>query len=86
MLGLAIGVVHPDPYKCTSHHEVAELAAMAKKEAKKLPGSALFVSRRRKIGYPPGGDTTDARRVEDSRAMPGMQPGTDTTYNPDQLN
>lgn len=68
MLGLAIGVVHPDPYKCTSHHEVAELAAQAKKEAKRLPGSALFVSRRRKIGYPQG-NMVDAR-TPDKRVEP----------------
>ncbi|EAR62968.1 GGDEF domain-containing protein [Neptuniibacter caesariensis] len=50
LLGLAIGVVHPDPYRCGSFHEVAELAAMAKKEAKKHTHSALFVSRRRTTG------------------------------------
>lgn len=49
LLGLAIGVVHPDPYRCSSFHEVAELAAMAKKEAKKMEKSCLFVSRRRSI-------------------------------------
>ncbi|WP_051560317.1 EAL domain-containing protein [Marinobacterium jannaschii] len=49
LLGLAVGVVHPDPYKCTSYHEVAELAAMAKKEAKKSHSSCLFISRRRRI-------------------------------------
>ncbi|WP_299180210.1 GGDEF domain-containing protein [uncultured Neptuniibacter sp.] len=50
ILGLAIGVVHPDPYRCSSYHEVAELAAVAKKEAKKSLQSALFVSRRRLVG------------------------------------
>ncbi len=87
MLGLAIGVVHPDPYKCTSHHEVAELAAMAKKEAKKLPGSALFVSRRRKIGYSAEHDVLDARQGE-GRVGPmlDIRPGIEMEYNPDQLN
>ncbi|MCP4597685.1 EAL domain-containing protein [Neptuniibacter sp.] len=47
LLGLAIGVVHPDPYRCGSYHEVAELAAMAKKEAKASQLSSLFISRRR---------------------------------------
>ena len=47
LLGLAIGVVHPDAGRCDSHNEVAELASQAKKEAKALPGSAIFVSRRR---------------------------------------
>lgn len=50
LLGLAIGVVHPDPYKCDSYHEVAELAAMAKKEAKRGVDSTLFVSQRRSTG------------------------------------
>lgn len=48
ILSLSCGVVHPDPYKCVSYHEVAELAAQAKKEAKKREGSYLFISRRRK--------------------------------------
>ena len=47
LLGLAIGVVHPDASRCDSHNEVAELATQAKKEAKALPGSAVFISRRR---------------------------------------
>ncbi|TCK04949.1 GGDEF domain-containing protein [Marinobacterium mangrovicola] len=47
LLSLAIGVVHPDPYKCSSCHEVAELAAEAKKEAKAMGGNALYISPRR---------------------------------------
>ncbi|MBS98681.1 MAG: diguanylate cyclase [Oceanospirillaceae bacterium] len=49
LLGLSVGVVHPDPYKCSSYHEVAELAADAKKMAKKLNGSAIYLSERRQI-------------------------------------
>ncbi|WP_417223495.1 EAL domain-containing protein [Amphritea sp.] len=49
VLSLSCGVVHPDPYCCVSYHEVAELAAQAKKEAKKREGSYLFISQRRKI-------------------------------------
>ncbi|WP_286236748.1 GGDEF domain-containing protein [Neptuniibacter halophilus] len=52
LLGLAIGVVHPDPYRCSSFHEVAELAAMAKKEAKRQSESSLFISQRRCTGIP----------------------------------
>ncbi|MFY0676575.1 MAG: GGDEF domain-containing protein [Neptuniibacter sp.] len=52
LLGLAIGVVHPDPYRCGSYHEVAELAAMAKKEAKRTTTSSLFISRRRCSNFP----------------------------------
>ncbi|MCV6588068.1 MAG: EAL domain-containing protein [Marinobacterium sp.] len=94
MLGLAIGIVHPDPYKCTSHHEVAELAAMAKKEAKKLPGSALFVSSRRRIGYP-GQESQQPRsaRVSGTETAASADMSMDTlasemelTYQPDQLN
>ncbi|MDO6563257.1 bifunctional diguanylate cyclase/phosphodiesterase [Amphritea sp. 1_MG-2023] len=47
MLSLSCGVVHPDPYRCASYHEVAELAAEAKKQAKQREGSHLFVSTRR---------------------------------------
>ena len=48
ILSLSVGVVHPDPYQCFTYHEVAELAAQAKKEAKKRDASYLFISRRRK--------------------------------------
>lgn len=51
VLSLSVGVVHPDPYKCLSYHEVAELAAQAKKEAKQAEGSFIFVSRRRKLNH-----------------------------------
>lgn len=47
VLGLAIGVVAPDPMRCSSFNVVAELAADAKKQAKAKGGSALFISRRR---------------------------------------
>ena len=48
LLALAIGVVHPHPIRCNSHHEVAELAAAAKKEAKKDSSiNFMFVSKRR---------------------------------------
>lgn len=56
LLGLAIGVVHPDPYRCESFHEVAELAAMAKKEAKRNIKSSLFVSSRRSTRFVGGAD------------------------------
>ncbi|RVU31398.1 GGDEF domain-containing protein [Neptunomonas marina] len=49
ILSLAIGIVFPDPYACESYHEVAELAAEAKKQAKKEGGNTLFISRRRKV-------------------------------------
>ncbi|MDI3323030.1 hypothetical protein QKW35_01460 [Pontibacterium granulatum] len=35
LLGLAIGVVHPDASRCDSHNEVAELATQAKKKPKR---------------------------------------------------
>lgn len=50
LLSLSCGVVHPDPYGCASYHEVAELAAQAKKQAKQQEGSYLFISQRRKMG------------------------------------
>lgn len=47
LIGLAIGVVHPDSGVINSHHEIGTLAADAKKEAKKQDGSSLFICRRR---------------------------------------
>ncbi len=49
ILSLAVGVVQPDVYACENYHEIAELAAQAKCEAKKMGGNALFVSKRRKV-------------------------------------
>jgi hypothetical protein len=46
-LSLAIGAVKPDLARCSSHHDVATLAADAKHHAKKTGGNTLFVSRRR---------------------------------------
>lgn len=43
---LSIGAVWVDPEKFASHHEVAAAASLAKKEAKKSPGNALFMDRR----------------------------------------
>lgn len=48
VVSLAIGVVHPDPVHCTSHHDIATLASDAKREAKAIGGNCLFVSRRRR--------------------------------------
>jgi len=49
LISLAIGVVHPDPFFCRTHHEVSSLAADAKHQAKQHGGNHLFISRRRKI-------------------------------------
>jgi diguanylate cyclase (GGDEF)-like protein len=48
LLSIVIGVVHPDPYSCQSHLQVAELTADAKQQARQQEGHSLFVSRRRK--------------------------------------
>ena len=47
LMSLSIGLVHPDPTACQSHHSVAGLATDAKREAKRIDGSELYVSRRR---------------------------------------
>lgn len=43
LLGLSIGVVAPDLRVCHSHHDVAELASVAKKQAKQADHSAMFL-------------------------------------------
>lgn len=48
LLSLAVGVVAPDMSHCSSHHDVAEMASEAKKQAKKFSHSAIFLSRRTK--------------------------------------
>lgn len=44
---LSIGAVIIDPGRYLTHYEVADRTAAAKKEAKKRPGSALFIEARR---------------------------------------
>ncbi|EGG98500.1 Signaling protein (EAL2CCBS2CGGDEF domains) [gamma proteobacterium IMCC2047] len=53
LLGLAIGVVSPDVNRCQSHHDVAELASNAKKQAKSANRSHVFLSRRGGPSTPP---------------------------------
>ncbi|UTW12103.1 bifunctional diguanylate cyclase/phosphodiesterase [Marinobacterium rhizophilum] len=48
-MGLAVGVVHPDPLRCSSHEEVSQLATGAKKQAKTARFGPLFVSSRRAL-------------------------------------
>ena len=50
LLGIAIAVIHPDPMVCANYHDVAELAAEAKHEAKALQQSCIHESR---IHLPP---------------------------------
>ena len=52
LLSIAVGVVYPDPYKCTSHHEVAELALEASRGAKRCDGNAIFENPERFLRQP----------------------------------
>lgn len=51
ILSVAVAVVEPDVERCRSHHDIAELASSAKKEAKKrckeLGKSAVYLCQRR---------------------------------------
>ncbi|PSJ45730.1 hypothetical protein C7H85_10145 [Zobellella endophytica] len=47
LLGIAIGVVHPDPQRCQCHHDVAALASEAKHLAKQQPRSHCLLSPKR---------------------------------------
>lgn len=46
IISLSIGAVMVNPNQFHSHHEVSAAAAVAKKQAKKIPGNSLFVERR----------------------------------------
>lgn len=46
IISLSIGAVRIDASQFGSHHEVAGATTVAKKEAKKMPGNALFLDRR----------------------------------------
>jgi hypothetical protein len=43
ILSLAIGIVHLEPNQCQNHLQVAEIAAQAKKVAKKEGGNACVL-------------------------------------------
>ncbi len=45
-ISLSIGAVMIEPGHFQSHHEVSAATAIAKKQAKKIPGNSLFVERR----------------------------------------
>ncbi|CAN5384879.1 bifunctional diguanylate cyclase/phosphodiesterase [soil metagenome] len=46
LITLSLGVVRIEPGQFSSHHQVATAAAIAKKQAKKIPGNSLFIDRR----------------------------------------
>jgi GGDEF domain-containing protein len=46
ILSLSVGAVMIATDQCHSYHEVSALAAVAKKQAKKMSGNSLFVERR----------------------------------------
>lgn len=52
---LSIGAVRVQPGQFHTHHEISAVCAGAKKQAKKQPGSSLFIERRRPILSPAGG-------------------------------
>ncbi len=49
LTSLSIGAVPASPGTYDSHHEISEAAAIAKKNAKRTPGSSLFIERRKQI-------------------------------------
>jgi GGDEF domain-containing protein len=49
IVGLSLGTVVVDPSCYDSHYQVAAATADAKKEAKTIPGSSMFVERRKAI-------------------------------------
>jgi hypothetical protein len=46
LISLSIGMVHVDPQRFSTYHQISAAAAAAKKEAKKINGNSLFVERR----------------------------------------
>lgn len=58
LTSLSLGVIHVECDRYSAYHQVAAAVAVAKKEAKKLPGNSLFVERRethKPDQTPPGG-------------------------------
>ncbi|MDP2810379.1 MAG: GGDEF domain-containing protein [Rhodocyclaceae bacterium] len=46
LVSLSLGVIHVESDRYSAYHQVAAAAAVAKKEAKKLPGNSIFIERR----------------------------------------
>ena len=46
LMSISIGAVISDKYEFNSPHDVSSAAAIAKKQAKKIPGNSLFIERR----------------------------------------
>lgn len=46
LVSLSIGVVHVEPHRYSTYHQISAAAAVAKKEAKKISGNSLFIERR----------------------------------------
>lgn len=53
LISISLGVVQVKPEQYTSHHQIAAAAAEAKKQAKKVSGSSLFIDRRTTIWSSP---------------------------------
>jgi GGDEF domain-containing protein len=77
LLTLSIGSVSPDPVACRSHHDVAALAAGAKKQAKVLTGNVLFIDRRRKPFRYDEADKCESLQREGVTDGPGFEPAGD---------
>jgi diguanylate cyclase (GGDEF)-like protein len=63
LLSLAIGVVSPNLAACYSHHDVAQLASDAKKQAKKLSYSSIFYCRRGNPTYSGAGKAQEVNKL-----------------------
>ena len=73
LLGLSIGVTHPDSTLVKSHYEVSALAASAKCEAKKTKNSSIFFSRRRAISKSKKSETQKAKQNSHIKLVSGCQ-------------
>ncbi|WP_077340219.1 GGDEF domain-containing protein [Pseudocolwellia agarivorans] len=51
LLSLAVGIVEPNLDLCLSHHDIAEMATAAKKQAKQATHSSIFVCQRGAPSY-----------------------------------
>jgi len=66
LLSLAVGIVEPDLERCLSHHDVAEMATIAKKQAKQISHSSIFVCKR---GAPSPHYTEETQKEEQEEEL-----------------
>ncbi|HEV7856655.1 MAG TPA: GGDEF domain-containing protein [Herminiimonas sp.] len=64
LVTMSLGIVKVNPGQYGSHHQIAAIAAEAKRQAKKIPGNSIFIDRRQGPGLPEKIDEADSLQFD----------------------